>query len=312
MLNISFKKVLSEVKSYFIITLSLLGYVLGWEIFLLPNKLVGGGVTGISSIFYYAFGIPVSVSYFTLNIILLLIAIKLLGRAFGAKTIYAIFISTIFFQFVPQFIPQDFIQEIAISNGKLISAIFGGLMAGLGIGIAFLQGGSTGGTDIVALIVAKYKNIAPGRMILYMDLVIIACSLFIPAADIVGENGEIFKETWGMRLATVLYGYMLVAACSTIVDMVIAGSRQSVQVYIFSSEYEKIADEITKKMGRGVTVIDGEGWYTKKMNKMLMVIIHKAEVNSVQTMIRDIDKNAFLAMSPVTGVYGQGFQQLVK
>ena len=175
------KKIFSVAKEYIIITFGLLCYVLGWCIFLIPNNLVGGGVSGIASIILYAFGVPISVTYFSINIVLLLIALKVLGKGFGIKTVYAIIAATLFFQFVPQFLPQDFINEIAISNGKLISAIFGGVLSGLGIGISFSQGGSTGGTDIVALMVAKYHNIAPGRMILYMDLVIIASSLLIPA-----------------------------------------------------------------------------------------------------------------------------------
>ncbi|MBQ2483364.1 MAG: YitT family protein [Bacteroidales bacterium] len=307
------KKILGAIKAYIIITLGLLCYVLGWTIFLIPNNLVGGGVSGISSIILYAFGVPISVTYFAINIILLLIALKVLGKGFGVKTVYAIVAATLFFQFVPAFIPQDFIEEIAISNGKLLSAIFGGVLSGLGIGISFSQGGSTGGTDIVALMVAKYHNIAPGRMILYMDLVIIACSLLIPAKDITDAAGNVIgKETWGMRLATVLYGYMLIASCSQIVDMMVAGSRQSVQVYIFSREYEKIADIITKEMGRGVTVLTGEGWYTKQENKMLMVLIHKTETSKIHNLIKDIDRDAFISMAPVTGVWGRGFQQIGK
>ncbi len=307
------KKILGTIKAYIIITLGLLCYVLGWTIFLIPNNLVGGGVSGISSIILYAFGVPISVTYFAINIILLLIALKVLGKGFGVKTVYAIVAATLFFQFVPAFIPKDFIEEIAISNGKLLSAIFGGVLSGLGIGISFSQGGSTGGTDIVALMVAKYHNIAPGRMILYMDLVIIACSLLIPAKDITDAAGNVIgKETWGMRLATVLYGYMLIASCSQIVDMMVAGSRQSVQVYIFSREYEKIADIITKEMGRGVTVLTGEGWYTKQENKMLMVLIHKTETSKIHNLIKDIDRDAFISMAPVTGVWGRGFQQIGK
>ena len=305
------KKLLNGIKSYVIITLGLLCYVLGWCIFLIPNSLVGGGVSGISSIILYAFGVPISVTYFTINVVLLLIALKVLGRSFGVKTVYAIVASTLFFQFVPAFIPQDFIQEIAISNGKLLSAIFGGVMSGLGIGISFAQGGSTGGTDIVALMVAKYHNIAPGRMILYMDLVIIASSLLIPAKEITDAAGNVVgTETWGMRLATVLYGYMLIASSSQIVDMMVAGRRQSVQVYIFSHNYDKIADAIIKEMGRGVTVITGEGWYTRQESKMLLVIIHKTETSRIHNLIKEIDKDAFISMAPVTGVWGRGFQQI--
>ena len=184
-------------------------------------------------------------------------------------------------------------------------------MSGLGIGISFSQGGSTGGTDIVALMVAKYHNIAPGRMILYMDLVIIASSLLIPAKEITDAAGNVVgTETWGMRLATVLYGYMLIASSSQIVDMMVAGRRQSVQVYIFSHNYDKIADAIIKEMGRGVTVLTGEGWYTRQESKMLLVIIHKTETSRIHNLIKEIDKDAFISMAPVTGVWGRGFQQI--
>ena len=302
------RTIVSEVKSYLLITVGLLCYVLGWVIFLIPNNLVGGGVTGISSIVLYAFGVPISVTYFVINAILLLIALKVLGKAFGLKTVYAVAVTTIFFQFVPQFIPQDFIQEIAISNGRLLSAIFGGVMSGLGIGISFTQGGSTGGTDIVALMVTKYHNVSPGRVILYMDLVIIASSLLIPAKEVMDASGAMVRESWGMRIATVLYGYMLIASSSQIVDMVMAGKRQSVQVFIFSACYDQIADAITSRLGRGVTVMDGEGWYTKQNRKMLLVLIHKTETNKLYSLIRSFDKEAFISMAPVSGVWGKGFQ----
>ena len=302
------RTIVSEVKSYLLITVGLLCYVLGWVIFLIPNNLVGGGVTGISSIVLYAFGVPISVTYFVINAILLLIALKVLGKAFGLKTVYAVAVTTLFFQFVPQFIPQDFIQEIAISNGRLLSAIFGGVMSGLGIGISFTQGGSTGGTDIVALMVTKYHNVSPGRVILYMDLVIIASSLLIPAKEVMDASGTMVRESWGMRIATVLYGYMLIASSSQIVDMVMAGKRQSVQVFIFSACYDQIADAITSRLGRGVTVMDGEGWYTKQNRKMLLVLIHKTETNKLYSLIRSFDKEAFISMAPVSGVWGKGFQ----
>ncbi|MBR5907598.1 MAG: YitT family protein [Bacteroidales bacterium] len=302
------RTIVSEVKSYLLITVGLLCYVLGWVIFLIPNNLVGGGVTGISSIVLYAFGVPISVTYFVINAILLLIALKVLGKAFGLKTVYAVAVTTLFFQFVPQFIPQDFIQEIAISNGRLLSAIFGGVMSGLGIGISFTQGGSTGGTDIVALMVTKYHNVSPGRVILYMDLVIIASSLLIPAKEVMDASGAMVRESWGMRIATVLYGYMLIASSSQIVDMVMAGKRQSVQVFIFSACYDQIADAITSQLGRGVTVMDGEGWYTKQNRKMLLVLIHKTETNKLYSLIRSFDKEAFISMAPVSGVWGKGFQ----
>lgn len=313
MKKVSLPQVLDVIKCYFFITLGLLCYVIGWEIFLVPNNMVGGGVTGVSAIFLYAFNIPISVSFFVLNTILLLIALKVLGKAFGFKTVYAIVAASLFFQIVPGFIPHDFIQEIAISNGKLLCAIFGGVMSGFGIGICFAQGGSTGGTDIIALMVTKYHNISPGRVILYIDIFIIASSLLIPAKDVLDASGAVIgKETWGMRLATVLYGYILIGASSYTVDMFLAGSRQSMQVFIFSKKYAEIADAITAQLGRGVSVVDTTGWYTKQDGKLLVVILHKTDTNSFYRIIRGIDKSAFVSIANVSGVYGEGFQKIKK
>lgn len=310
--KLSTSKVLREVKSYLIITLSLLCYSLGWDIFLIPNNLVGGGVTGFAAIVFYSLKIPVSITFFVVNLILLAIALKVLGKAFGLKSVYAIIVTSLFLQFIPDIVPLDFINEIAISNGKLISAVFGGLLAGLGIGVSFTQGGSTGGTDIIALMVAKYHNIAPGKVILYIDLCIITSSLLIPAKEVMGPDGLMIKETIGMRLSTVLYGYMLVATTSAIIDMVLSGKKQSVQAFIFSKNYEKIADAITKELGRGVTVLSGEGWYTKHENKMLMVVVHKTQQNTLYSLVREIDKDAFISMNTVSSVYGQGFEAMTK
>lgn len=305
--------VLAEVKAYVIITFGLLLYTLGWIVFLIPNNMVGGGVTGISAILLYAFNIPVSVSFFVINLVLLLIALKVLGKAFGAKTVYAIIIASIFYEVVPPLIPDVFIQEIAISNGKLLCAIFGGVCAGLGIGISFSQGGSTGGTDIVALMIVKYRNVSAGRVILLLDIFIIASSLLLPPSEIVDANGVVIGvESWGTRFATILYGYILIGACSYSVDMFISGTKQSLQIFIFSKKYAELADAITSQTGRGVTLIDGEGWYTKQKSKVVMVIMRKDDMSILYRMIREIDRDAFLSVASVSGVYGKGFDEIKK
>ncbi len=305
--------VLAEVKAYVIITFGLLLYTLGWIVFLIPNNMVGGGVTGISAILLYAFNIPVSVSFFVINLVLLLIALKVLGKAFGAKTVYAIIIASIFYEVVPPLIPDVFIQEIAISNGKLLCAIFGGVCAGLGIGISFSQGGSTGGTDIVALMIVKYRNVSAGRVILLLDIFIIASSLLLPPSEIVDANGVVIGvESWGARFATILYGYILIGACSYSVDMFISGTKQSLQIFIFSKKYAELADAITSQTGRGVTLIDGEGWYTKQKSKVVMVIMRKDDMSILYRMIREIDRDAFLSVASVSGVYGKGFDEIKK
>lgn len=294
------KRVLTAVKEYTIIAFGLLLYTLGWVFFLIPNGLVGGGVTGIAAIIYYITGFPVSYSFFLINGVLLAIALKILGKAFGLKTVFAIIIGTIFLKILPDVIPYEIIEDIAIGNGKMLSAIMGGAFAGAGIAITFTQGGSSGGTDIIALMINKYRNISPGRLILMMDIIIVASSLFIPT-----------QESVGHRVAIVIYGYILISVTSYTVDLVISGARQSIQMFIFSRNHDAIAEKITS-IGRGVTVINAMGWFTKQEGKVLMVIVRRTESNFVFKVIREIDKNAFISVGNVMGVYGQGFDTIKK
>ena len=232
-----------------------------------------------------------------------MIALKILGKSFGVKTVYAIIITSVFFDIVPRFLPDAFIQEIAISNGKLLCSIFGGVFAGFGIGVCFSQGGSTGGTDIIALIINKYRNISPGKIILLIDIFIIASSLLLPTKP---------GESIGTKVATVLYGYILIGACSYTIDLVISGSKQSFQIFIFSQKYSEIADAIIKDVKRGVTLMDGQGWYTKHNSKIIMVVIRKTDMNLIYRLVKAIDKDAFMSVGSVMGVYGNGFDKIKK
>ena len=294
------KRVLSTLRTYSIITCGLLLYAAGWSIFLIPSGLVGGGVTGIAAVIYYATGFPVSWSFFIINAALLAVALKILGKGFGVKTVFAIVAVTLFLDRLPGIIPVELIEDIAIGNGKLLSAMMGGVFAGAGIAITFTQGGSTGGTDIVALMINKYRNISPGKLILYIDIFIILSSLIIPSEASIGE-----------RAAIIIYGFILISVTSYSVDLILSGARQSIQIFIFSQKYEQIADAITPS-GRGVTVIDATGWYTKREGKILMVIVRRTESNFVFKTVREIDKDAFLSVGNVMGVYGKGFEEMKK
>lgn len=299
------QKILKGLKEYLLIAFGLLVYVMGWVIFLIPNNLVGGGVSGIGAVVYYATGIPVSVTFFVVNFVLLAIALKVLGPSFGIKTVYAVIITTLMFQFLPQVIPSDIIELIGMSNGKLLATIIGGVMSGFGIGLAISQGGSTAGTDIIALMVAKYRNISTGKMILSIDVFIVLSSLIIPMEDSAGN-----MLTCGEKIAVVTYGFVLIACCSYTIDLYLSGSKQSVQIFIFSKKYPEIADHIASEMHRGVSVLDAEGWYTKADSKVLMVIARKAELNTILRMIKGIDPEAFLSAGTVMGVYGKGFDKI--
>jgi uncharacterized membrane-anchored protein YitT (DUF2179 family) len=292
------KRIRKEIKAYIFISFGIFIYVTGWVAFLMPNHLVGGGVSGIGALIQYATGFPVSYTYFIVNVFLLLLALKILGKSFGAKTIYAIALTTVLFSVLPKIIPADLIADLS-TNGKLISALIGGALTGAGIGIIFNQGGSSGGTDIVALIINKYRNISPGRIILSIDMVIIGCSFFV--------SGE---PTFGKQLATVLYGYIVVSVTGYTIDMILSGARQSQQFFVFSKNHETIAQRITKEMNRGVTIIDGTGWYSKNDTKILLIIARKTESNGIYRIIKEEDKDAFLSVGNVMGVYGQGFEKI--
>lgn len=293
------------VKEYALVTLGVMSYALGWTIFLLPNNLIGGGVSGFASILFYATGLPMSVTYFILNVLLLIIGTKILGTGFGGKTIYAIFMTSIMLSVMPKLIPADFIHEFAISNGKLICTFLGGIIAGCGIGLSISQGGSTGGTDIVALVWCKFKPASPGRVILIIDVGIILSSLLFPSYT---ESGDLLPFT--EKLAVVVYGLIQVVVSGYAIDLYLSGSKQSVQAFIFTKKSTEMADAIAFDMKRGVTVIPAKGWYSKEDKDVLMVVTRKTDLNLLLRYVKSIDPDAFLSVSSVMGVYGQGFDTI--
>ena len=312
------------VKEWALVTLGILIYVTGWALFLMPNNLVGGGVSGISSMIQYATGgaIQMGYSYFVLNAILIILAVVVIGMGFGAKTIYAIILASVGLRFLPDLIPTEIIQTLALQNGKLMSTLCGGLMAGIGIGMSISNGGSTGGTDIIALIYTKYRNVSPGKVILYLDFIIILSSLLVPSVvpdldpatgkQLIGPDGTPVTHLmpFAEKVTTVIYGLILVTVNSNVIDKYLSGSQQSVQLFILSKNYKEIADSITHDLHRGVTVLDGKGWYTKEPAEVLMVITRKTDVNLFLRQIKAIDPNAFLSVSSVNGVYGRGFEAI--
>ena len=299
------KNVLRTIKEYILITLGIIIYTCGWTIFLTPNNMFGGGVSGISAIVQFATGIKMGYTYFVINALLLLISLFIIGPSFGVKTVYAIFLASFCLNFEQGIIPSQFIQDFAFSNGKLLCSIIGGGMAGLGIGMSISQGGSTGGTDIIALIVTKFYSISPGKVILLIDVFIIASSLLVPSF---GQDGQ--PLPFVEKFITAVYGMIIVTVCGNVADIYLAGSKQSVQLFIMSHHHEAIADMISRDFHRGVTVLDGKGWYTKQSASVLMVITRKTDVNLLLRSIKRIDPDAFLSISSVAGVYGRGFDTI--
>lgn len=277
-----------EIKDYVIITLSLLLYTVGVITFLIPAEIVGGGVTGIGSLVYFYSGgtIPIAVPFLILNGILVAIGVKLFGPKFGVKTIFAIGVTSLFL-----YLGQTLFDVPNLLGGDhFLASIIGGMCIGSGIGIAISQGGSTGGTDIIALIVNHYWNVPLGRTILYVDILIVSCSFFVVANP-----------------TSVIYGFVTLAITAYFVDFMIMGRKQSVQFFIFTDNHNEIAKRISAEIGRGVSLIDSYGWYSQKDKKIVMVLARKVESRQIFRIVKAVDDKAFISMNSVTGVYGNGF-----
>ncbi|MBP7506828.1 MAG: YitT family protein [Prolixibacteraceae bacterium] len=281
------KKYLEITESYFIMFLGMLLYSLGWTMFLIPAEINGGGISGVGALVFYKTGIPVGVTYFAINAILVVLAIKQIGASFGTKTIVNMIIISVMLSILPKIINQPII------NDTFLSAVLGGIFGGVGLGLVFSQGGSTGGTDIIAMLVTKYKSVSPGRVIMYCDVLIIASSWLV------------FRSA-----EKLVYGYVSMWVVSYSLDAYLNGFNQSAQIFIFSDKWEEIKDRILIDNRRGVTILDGMGGYTNEPQKIIMTIVRKRETGSIFKMIKEVDKNAFISMGSVMGVYGQGFEQL--
>lgn len=280
-------KLESVIKDYTIMFVGLILYVLSWTLFLVPAQITGGGISGLAAVIFYSTKIPIGLTYFAINAVLISIALKILGPNFGVKTVFNMVALTLLFA-----IPQEYFPGALIED-NFLSAVLGGMMGGVGIGLVFSRGGSTGGTDIIAMIVNKYRNISPGRIILYCDVIIISSSYFLVHS-----------------VEKMVYGFVSMAVVSYTLDAFLSGSNASAQIFIFSPKYEEIADFINNESVRGVTVLDGTGWYTQQNIKVIMTIVRKKETSVIFRKVKEIDPNAFISMASVMGVYGQGFDKL--
>ena len=280
--------------SYLLITVGILIYTFAWSAFMLPAKIVGGGVSGISAVLNIALGIPlpIGVLNFIINGVLLAVGFKVLGSKFGANTIYGIVMSSLCFILWQQVLHVETLFDVS-QFGDFMCAIIGGAMCGGGIGLTFSMGGNSGGTDIIALIINKYHNVSPGKVILYLDIFIIGSSWFV-----------------SHKVENVIFGYIVMVTMTYVLDMVLYGNKQSYQVMVFSPKNEEIADAVTKEVGRGATLLDAEGCYTKNHQKVLLLMVHRTDKPRVMQIIHRIDQNAFISVSKAQGVYGKNFEKL--
>ena len=282
------RKILNLAKDYVMITLGLLCYAFGFTAFILPEKIVIGSVTGLSSLIHFAVGWNVAVTYYVINIILLCIAFRSVGKQFVLRTIIGATISTIFIGTLQPMFPSPIVEGQPFMN-----VILGAVLCGLGLGTVFTHGGSTGGTDIIAAMVAKYSTISFGRTMMYCDVLII-CSSWL-----------LFHS-----IDKIVYGLIFMVIYSVAADRVINNTRQSVQFMIISKKWQEIADNIIQEAHRGCTVLEGTGWYTKANVKIVMVMCRKHESVHIFRIIKQTDREAIITQSNVNGVYGFGFDEL--
>ena len=301
-MDLSKQMLLKEARDYVGITLGVLLYASAWAVFLLPYEIVAGGVTGISAIIFYATGFHIENSYALINVALLLVALKILGWKFLVKTIYAIialyFALKITQDLMPKMADGSPVQILGAGQ-EFMSVIIGCTLTGSGLGIVFLNNGSTGGTDIIAACVNKFYNMSLGQVLLALDFVIIGSCFFIP------EFGDSIQ-----RAHKVVFGFCTMVIENFMIDYIMKLRQQSVQFLIFSRKHKDIATAIEKVTERGITILDGHGWYTGNEVKVVCLIARKNESTTVFRLIKLLDPKAFVSMSSVIGVYGEGFDAI--
>lgn len=291
------RKVLIGVFDYIVITVGVVLFVMAWTSFLLPNNMIDGGLTGASALLSMVTGISVDIWYFGINSFLLVMAWIILGRSFGIRTIYAIVLSSVLFRVFGS-PSMAFLQSVpgnALAvNEPILVPIIGGLLEAVGLALIILRGGSTGGTDILALIVNKFWPISLGQFYLFADFVVITLLLFIP--------GHCFTD--------VVKGYVTMGVCAYVLDLIMLGREQSVQLHIFSNKYEEIGNFINKELERGVTALEAVGWYTKQERKILLVVLRRSELGTLTKAVKEIDPKAFVTVVPANSVFGEGFGEM--
>lgn len=285
-------KLWRQLRDYGIITIAMLLGVFGLNLFLLPNEITTGGIIGVASIVYWGTGIPVQETFFVINAVLLLVALKVLGWHFCAKTVYGVVVFTVASAVLQRVMPPDL---HLLADQKFMACMVGAVFLGTSVGLGLSAGGSTGGSDVIAAMVHKYRDVSLGHIILFCDLTIITSSYVV-------------LRDW----EKVLYGYVLLFVISFVVDHIVNSLRQSVQFFIISDKYQEIGEAINEIADRGCTMLNGNGFFTKKDKKVIFCIAKKSESKFIFELIDEIDPNAFVAQSAVVGVYGQGFDHVKK
>lgn len=295
MLKGNSRRIWGFVKEFLAINLGMAIYALGWAAFLLPYHITTGGMTGMFAILYYLTKFPISAAVLISNAILLIIAFKPLGWKFVGKSAYAAVALSFFLEVGRRIMTDDAgnLMQVLGEGQDSMACVLGAILNGLGIGIVFLTGGSTGGWDIIAALVNKYRNISFGRALLILDFMVIA------------SCWPIFHD-----VRMVVFGYVTLVVYTYALDMLINSSRQDVQFIVFTRKHQEICDRVISETVHSATVLNGEGYYTHEDVKVIFIIVHKRESHAVLRLIQEIDPAAFVSQSRAEGVYGNGFNAI--
>ena len=291
------KKKLYIVNDFIVLTVACFIFAFAWEAFMIPNGMSAGGMMGLCTVIQYATGglIPAQYSYFAVNALLIIIAIIAMGIGFGFKTIYCIVMSSVAMQIVAS-IPEvhSVAGQFFYVRETLLIPIIAGILEAVGLGLVLRFGASTGGTDIIALMINKYWPVSLSKVFLISDFVIVCLLLFLP--------DKTFTD--------MVYGFVEIITFSALIDYVVGGNRTSFQLLVFSDHYADIADHITRNMNRGVTVLSAQGWYTGQEKNVLLILISRKQLPELTRVIKDVDPKAFMSVSSTNNVYGEGFDEI--
>ena len=270
-----------RVKDYILITLGVCISVSGLNLFLVPNKIAAGGISGIATILYHLFDIPLGLTIAVLNIPLFIFGFRLVGKSFAIRTAYALALYSAAAELIP----------IPAADDKFLGCVYGGALVGIGVGLVIRHGGSTGGTDMTAkMLSARFKNFGVGAFVFLIDFVVICASglLFEPKVS--------------------LYALASLFITSKLIDVITVGLSAAKAFYIISDNNDQIAAVIMEKLKRGVTALDAKGLYSSREKSVLLCVLPwRTEGIRLKQIVRSVDPNAFVIVADVSEVVGEGF-----
>lgn len=285
------------VNDFIILTVACFIFAIAWEAFMIPNGMSAGGMMGLCTVIQYATGglIPAQYSYFAVNALLIIVAVIAMGIGFGFKTVYCIIMSSVAMEIIAS-VPEihSVAGQFLYVRETLLIPIIAGLLEAIGLGLVLRYGASTGGTDIIAVMINKYWPVSLSKVFLVSDIIIVAALLFLPDKS----------------FTDMVYGLVEIIVFSGIIDYVVGGDKSSYQLLVFSDHYADIADHIIKNMNRGVTVLSAQGWYTKKEKNVLLILLNRKQLPGLTKVIKEVDPRAFMSVSSTNNVYGEGFDEI--